>query len=236
MASCSADGMIKIWEKKDDKWVCQTHLQPHTSLISKVQWAHPMFGNIIAACMYNSCVKIFKECVGGDGKPNWETLYNFNTFSRSPCDIAFCPYNHGLKLAIASLDGKVVIVTPVDSGLRNWTVEDTIEAKKNIYSVAWNKSIKKDSLFLAVGTKDDVQIWSKDASSNSWKLAFTLEDSKDIIRSVDWANNIGHSYERLATGSNDGKVRIYEMLVKPELKATLEGHNQPVCSPLLSHP
>ena len=52
----------------------------------------------------------------------------------------------------------MVIVTPVDSGLRNWTVEDTIEAKKNIYSVAWNKSIKKDNLFLAVGTKDDVQV------------------------------------------------------------------------------
>ncbi|KAK8794617.1 hypothetical protein WA158_001598 [Blastocystis sp. Blastoise] len=230
MASCSADGMICIWRKDgNNQWVFENSIKAHTSLISKIEWAHPIFGSMLVACLYNSGFKLFEEQVSFDGSSSWNCVYESCRNLKSPCDVSFCPHKFGLKIATATLEGKILIESPLNSINETWTTMSTIRLDSECYCISWSKDIRQEDMTIAVGTKQDAQIWSLDHTTNEWKQLYILKGHGGIVRSVSWANNIGHSFERIATGCSDGLVRIYEIDQNgATLKASLEGHKKPV--------
>ena len=48
LVSASADGYLRIWNLINKEWKLQTEIKAHSSLISRVDWAHPVFGQIFA--------------------------------------------------------------------------------------------------------------------------------------------------------------------------------------------
>ena len=98
MVSASADGYLRVWNLVNDEWKLQSEIKAHTSLISRVDWAHPIFGQIFAACLHNDSVAIYQETIGDDKKKTWIKRCSIATNSLSPLDISFCPSCFGLYL------------------------------------------------------------------------------------------------------------------------------------------
>lgn len=81
MATCSSDQVIKIWDQADDgswkktadfkvslTWCLTLYLgtqtdlvQAHQGSIWRLSWAHPEFGQILAACSFDECVSVWEE-------------------------------------------------------------------------------------------------------------------------------------------------------------------------------
>ena len=104
MVSASADGYLRVWNLTNDEWKLQCKIKAHTSLISRVDWAHPLFGQLFAACLHNDSVAIYQETIGDDKKKTWIKRCTISTPSPSPLDISFCPSCFGLCL-VDSSDG-----------------------------------------------------------------------------------------------------------------------------------
>ena len=98
MVSASADGYLRVWNLINDEWKLQCEIKAHTSLISRVDWAHPIFGQVFAACLHNDSVAIYQETIGDDKKKTWVQRYKTSALSSSPLDISFCPSCFGLSL------------------------------------------------------------------------------------------------------------------------------------------
>lgn len=63
-----------------------------------MDWAHPVFGQIFAACLHNDTVAIYQEIVGDDKQKTWTKKCSIAAPSLSPLDIAFSPNFYGLCL------------------------------------------------------------------------------------------------------------------------------------------
>jgi protein transport protein SEC13 len=109
LATCSSDRMIKIFDVSPD----QTHhqlsatIQAHEGPVWQVAWAHPKFGSILASCSYDR-----KVCVWKETQPQqWSKVYEYADHQSSVNSIAFAPHELGLKIAAASADGTLSILT-----------------------------------------------------------------------------------------------------------------------------
>ena len=80
------------------EWTLQSELKAHSSLISRVDWAHPIFGQIFAACLHNDRVAIYQEVIGDTKQKTWSCCCKITTTSSFPVDIAFCPQFNGLRI------------------------------------------------------------------------------------------------------------------------------------------
>ena len=98
LVSASADGYLRIWNLINGEWKPQMEIKAYSSLISRVAWAHPVFGQLFAACLHNDTIAIYQEIVGDDKKKTWTLKCSFSTPSPSPLDISFCPHFYGLNL------------------------------------------------------------------------------------------------------------------------------------------
>jgi protein transport protein SEC13 len=73
----------------------------------QVMWAHPKFGNLLATCSYDGKVIIFRESA-----PNaWSAIHVHSFHQASVNAISWAPYEYGLKLACASADGNVSVLS-----------------------------------------------------------------------------------------------------------------------------
>jgi protein transport protein SEC13 len=109
LATCSSDRMIKIFDVSPD----QTHhqlsatIQAHEGPVWQVAWAHPKFGSILASCSYDR-----KVCVWKETQPQqWSKVYEYADHQSSVNSISFAPHELGLKIAAASADGTLSILT-----------------------------------------------------------------------------------------------------------------------------
>ena len=101
--------MIKIFDVSPD----QTHhqlsatIQAHEGPVWQVAWAHPKFGSILASCSYDR-----KVCVWKETQPQqWSKVYEYADHQSSVNSISFAPHELGLKIAAASADGTLSILT-----------------------------------------------------------------------------------------------------------------------------
>ena len=63
-----------------------------------MDWAHPIFGQIFAACLHNGMVVIYQEVIGDSKRKTWTKCYEIDLSSSLPLDISFCPRFYGLGL------------------------------------------------------------------------------------------------------------------------------------------
>merc|ERR1712000_352668 len=66
-------------------------------------------GSVLASCSYDMKVIIWKETPAHSGQ--WQIAYMDSSHAASVNDVAFCPWEFGLRLACASSDGTVSVLT-----------------------------------------------------------------------------------------------------------------------------
>jgi len=222
LATAAGDHKIKVWDWDEKSWVLSGELKAHNGAVWKVQWAHPEYGQIIASCSLDNTVRIWEESEGPNGS-NWGPKATLGDNLRSVPDIKFAPKHMGLRLATCC-DGFVRIYEATDiTNLSHWHILDQFQSQKHtINSIDWNPS-PFESPMLAVASDDNlIRIWAHNPKQKKWNLACTLAGHTGPVHQVAWAPHLGRSYHMLASGSKDGSIRIWKILVNKET-GELEG-------------
>jgi len=239
LATCSGDHRIKVWDFDGKTWIPAKEFDKgHNGAVTKVQWAHPEFGQIIASCSLDNTVCIWEESEGPTGS-HWSLKERLHAQLRSTVtDIKFAPKHLGLRLATCS-DGFIRIYEATDvTNLSHWQILDQFQSQKaNINSIDWNSSPFDHPMLAAACDDHLIRIWTYNGQLKRWNLGVTLAGHTDAVHQVAWAPNLGRSYHTLASASKDKSVRIWRVTINKEngefeakQVAQLSKHNSPVWS------
>ncbi|KAJ7484333.1 WD40 repeat-like protein [Mycena latifolia] len=63
LATCGLDQRIKIWQmdETNGSWAVEDDWKAHDAAVSKISWAHPEFGTIIASASFDRTVKVWEQ-------------------------------------------------------------------------------------------------------------------------------------------------------------------------------
>jgi len=207
LATCSSDGLIKIWEISETTQKFVTEFKGHDGPVWQVSWAHPKFGKILASCSYDRKVIIWREAKG-----KWNVDYTFKA-KQSVNSIAWSPKEFGLMLAFACSDGGVTVLSTEND---EWKVSSSFQAHDvGANSVSWAPSTSTEGLegvqnprIVTGGCDNLVKVWNLN-NDNIWEQESVLEGHTDWVRDVAWAPNVGLPGSTISSGGQDGSVLIW---------------------------
>lgn len=152
MATCSGDRFVRVWDLTDSgDWNLVGEWQAHRGNVTKVAWAHPEFGSVLATSGSDSDAKIWEErthggtfgtggasmasvgaAAGGNTSSlasRWTIKTQLTEARKAVTCLEFAPRHWGLKLATGSTDGNVRIYEAVDvMNLAQWPLAATLQA------------------------------------------------------------------------------------------------------------
>ncbi|KIL60918.1 hypothetical protein M378DRAFT_193550 [Amanita muscaria Koide BX008] len=144
LATCSLDQRIKIWKlnENDGSWNVEDDWKAHDAPVSKVSWAHPEFGTIVASSSFDRTVKIWEQTAS----PNFpkQPIVNGSTPQATPSRwveramlpdakasvraVEFAPHRVGLKLATISSDNHLRFYECLEpSTLTSWQLTEEVD-------------------------------------------------------------------------------------------------------------
>ncbi|AET38004.1 Seh1p Ecym_2258 [Eremothecium cymbalariae DBVPG len=227
VATCSSDQHIKVFklDKDSNEWELSDSWKGHDSSVVSLDWASPEYGRIIASVSYNKTIKLWEEdpdapeCSGR----RWTKLCTLNDAMGPLYSVKFAPGHLGLRLGAIGNDGVLRIYDALEpSDLRSWTL--TAEVKvlatspashlQSDFCLAWCPS-RFSTERLVVCALDQAFIYEKSKTGKLFIVA-KLPGHQGLIRSVSWAPSFGRWHQLIATGSKDGKVRIFKLTEKLE--------------------
>jgi len=207
-AAASVDNMIHIWDVSDGQQKMAGQLKGHEGPVWKISWAHPKYGSIVASCGYDMKVIIWKEVQQG----NWQIAHMDTSHTASVNDVEFCPWEHGLRLACASSDGTVSVLTYVAQE-GQWRRASFPANAGGSQAVSWAPVQHRDGApqptmrLVSGGCDNSVGVWK--CENEAWSQEFPPLPSAhaDWVRDVAWRPTEGASV--VASGSWDKTVAIY---------------------------
>jgi len=209
-AVASSDSCIYIFDVVDGK-SNRAVLKGHEGPVWKVAWAHPKFGmnrsSVVASCSYDMKVIVWKETNPGQ----WQIAHCDTSHTASVNSVQFCPWEFGLRLACASSDGTVSMLThsPQD---QQWHRTSFQAHACGAQDISWAPSPPSGSTNpvarIATGGCDHaVKIWRFENECWSQEQPPLPTGHSDWVRSVAWRPD---DVRTLATGSWDKTVIIWE--------------------------
>jgi len=148
---------------------------------------------------------IWKEVNG-----QWQIAYMDTSHAASVNDIEFCPWEHGLRVAAASSDGTVSVLTY--GADQQWRRSVFAQHAGGAQAVSWMPAQQRDgqvvpTMRLATGGFDGaVNVWKCDSENWSQELPFLPPAHTDCVRAVAWRPD-GPGV--MATGGWDKSVIIW---------------------------
>lgn len=99
IATCSSDHKIKIWKQINDSWKKISEWDAEQSAVTKIVWACPQYGDLIASLGLDGTVKIWSNTM----ENKWILKKVFTRFKSSINDIKFSPPHFSLCLVFDCL-------------------------------------------------------------------------------------------------------------------------------------
>ncbi|OWB82123.1 hypothetical protein B5S33_g745 [[Candida] boidinii] len=223
LATCSSDQHIKVFDldPTTQEWILNDSWKAHDSSIVKIAFASPQFGHILVSVSYDRTLKVweenFDEQVGSQRR--WKKLATISD-SRYPLyDVAFAPSHLGLRVGTIGSDGILRIYDALEpSDLRNWTMTAELQmlqapSDQNVpsdFCLTWSPSRFSSEKILVTVSKA-AYILGRD-KNDKYIPTLELPDHGGLIRSVAWAPSMGRSYQLVATGCQDGVLRVFKLI------------------------
>mmetsp|Transcript_14682 Transcript_14682/g.31735 ORF Transcript_14682/g.31735 Transcript_14682/m.31735 type:complete len:374 (-) Transcript_14682:78-1199(-) len=208
------DFSVHIWDVTEGQQKPIAQLKGHEGPVWKVAWAHPKFGSLLATCSYDMKVIIWKEVNG-----QWTKAYVDSSHTASVNEIEFCPFEHGLRLACASSDGMVSVLT-YEPQQALWRRSVFQAHQCGAQSVSWAPVCQRDlghgppAIRIATGGCDNsVSVWKCEAEVWSQEMPALMPGHTDWVRKVAWRPD---GTSTIASGGWDKQVVIW--------KQEMEGH------------
>ncbi|KAF9256157.1 WD40 repeat-like protein [Marasmius fiardii PR-910] len=140
LATCRLDQRIKIWQLDGENgtWNVEDDWKAHDAAVSKVSWAHPEFGPIIASSSFDRTVKIWEQTIVNEevngtssAQPaisRWverAVLLDARGMVRA---VEFALHHFGLKLAMISTDNFLRIYECLEQpSLTTWQLLEEVD-------------------------------------------------------------------------------------------------------------
>ncbi|KAK7678672.1 hypothetical protein QCA50_018253 [Cerrena zonata] len=142
LATCSLDQRIKVWQLNEllGTWNIEDDWKAHDAAVSKLSWAHPEFGTILASSSFDRTVKVWEQTSYVDS--DQPQLNGASTSSASRWTeravlvdakgtvraVEFSPQHFGLKLATISSDNYLRIYECLEQpSLSTWQLADEVD-------------------------------------------------------------------------------------------------------------
>ncbi|CAF3587927.1 unnamed protein product [Rotaria socialis] len=205
MATCSSDGYVRVYDLHDNTWRQSGYfsLPSQPGPMTRVTWAHPEFGGIIAAVSYDRFVNVWEEAPTGPNDPSeyatkWVPkdqffeafLFGGNEQRGSITDtgthssnyntvaVQFSPKHLGLILASVFFDGRIRIYDFQGSNVVN---KEEIQTKmSNLSCISWSTARHHLAPLIAVGSDDcnagtgaKLQLWEYAPDRKAVKVDLT---------------------------------------------------------------
>lgn len=244
VAAASGDHTVHVWDVTDGQQKPAGQLRGHEGPVWKVSWAHPKFGSLIATCGYDMKVIIWKEVPAYS--TNWQIAYMDTSHNASVNDVQFCPWEHGLRVACASSDGMVSVLT---YGLdHQWRRTAFMAHAGGAQSLSWMPVQQRQgesgpALRLATGGCDGaVCVWKCTEEAWTQESPPLPPVHSDWVRAVAWRPE-GQSASVIASGAWDKTVVIWaqemegqpwRMMCKLNIAGKVEGLSWSVTGSVLA--
>eukprot|EP01129_Flabellula_baltica_P005433 TRINITY_DN1977_c0_g2_i1.p1 TRINITY_DN1977_c0_g2~~TRINITY_DN1977_c0_g2_i1.p1 ORF type:complete len:302 (+),score=75.67 TRINITY_DN1977_c0_g2_i1:48-953(+) len=233
VATCSS-GEVKIWDYQDDHWECTGEISgSDVGAVTKVCWAHPEYGQIIATCSLSGTVNIYEEIQ--ERGQSWEYRASLD-HSFGVSSMSFAPRNFGLILATISSDGIIRLYQATDvTDLSHWELREIseTEVKQPINCIEWDMNSNFGGVpKLAVnGPENTVLIMEYREAVKRWVAVVSL-DHDSVIRDIAWAPQMGKTYHLIAVATNDNiciwSIKNIEGRYEEQQVAVLDDHKAAV--------
>jgi len=211
VAAATAEGAVHVWDITDGQQIPVGQLKGHEGPVWKVAWAHPKFGSLLATCGYDMKVIVWKEI-----NSQWQVAYSDSSHGASVNAIEFCPWEYGLKLACASSDGTVSILT--HSAMDQQWRRAVFQAHGGgAQAVSWSPAHYRDGLLastmrLATGGCDgSVCVWKCEGDIWTQESPHLPPAHSDWVRDVAWRPD---SSGVLASGGWDKSIVVWAQEVE----------------------
>eukprot|EP00594_Rhizosolenia_setigera_P007868 CAMPEP_0178968760 /NCGR_PEP_ID=MMETSP0789-20121207/18448_1 /TAXON_ID=3005 /ORGANISM="Rhizosolenia setigera, Strain CCMP 1694" /LENGTH=411 /DNA_ID=CAMNT_0020654755 /DNA_START=282 /DNA_END=1514 /DNA_ORIENTATION=+ len=245
IATCSGD-KVKVWDldEKGD-WVfspgCGSDWKAHRGSVTKISWAHPEFGQLLATCGTDHAAIVWEELdttFSSSSLDNntdqsmatqpeqqqqtqvsrWIDKVQLTDATKACTCIEFSPRHLGLKLATGSHDGYVRIYEAIDiMNLNHWSMSGQIEAEVNeelgISSLSWCRGrFEPPTLVVGGASSGRVTVYSYSDASRTWyRLAELNSHQGKGVYDVSWAPNVGRSFHLIASAGKDQVLKVHRL-------------------------
>lgn len=143
LATCSVDQRIKIWQLDEQNgiWNATSDWKAHDAAVSRVSWAHPEFGSVIASGSFDRSVKVWEETTPDIDQPQlngnapssasdsrWVERAVNTDAKGSVRGVEFAPHHFGLKLSTISSDNHIRVYECLEApSLTNWQLIEEVD-------------------------------------------------------------------------------------------------------------
>ncbi|KAH8116200.1 WD40 repeat-like protein [Phellopilus nigrolimitatus] len=137
LATCGLDQRIKIWtlDEASGDWGLDDDWKAHDAAPTKLAWAHPAFGAILASASLDRTVKIWEQVLADAaepgapaGAPHWVERAVLLEARGSVRAVEFAPHHFGLKLAAVSADNHLRVYECLEQPARAaWELADEVD-------------------------------------------------------------------------------------------------------------
>ncbi|TFK20373.1 nuclear pore protein seh1 [Coprinopsis marcescibilis] len=198
LATCGLDQRIKVWhlDEANGAWNVEDDWKAHDATISKLSWAHPEFGSILASASFDRTVKVWEQAApglndqqnghngssSGPSSSRWVERAVLMDARGTVRAVEFAPHHFGLKLATISSDNVLRIYECLEQPtLSSWQLLEEIDVANVAPGPSPAHVSRVQTLALATPTQTNVALDAPHASLVAQALQQSLPPSRHAL-------------------------------------------------------